>query len=58
MPDDMQKASQLESYQLVLNSDFRSFKIIEQNITLHDPRKRDLNTKKWEKCPDFRLSAV
>ena len=39
-------------------SKVRSFKIIEQNITLHDPRKRDINSKKWEKCPEVRLAHI
>ena len=39
-------------------SKVRSFKIIEQNITLYNPRKSELNRKKWEKCPECRLSSL
>ena len=39
-------------------SKVRSFKLIEENITLHKPSKRDFNRIKWEKCPDSRLSET
>ena len=39
-------------------SKVRSFKHIEENITLYKPSKRDFNRIKWEKCPDSRLSGT
>ena len=39
-------------------SKVRSFKLIEETITLHEPRKKEFNRKKWEKCPDSRLSGI
>ena len=39
-------------------SKVKSFKLIEESITLYEPRRRDFNKKKWEKCPDLRLSRL
>ena len=35
-----------------------SIRQIEENITMHDPRKRNYNLRKWENCPESLLSVT